>query len=130
VYKVVWMLTFRPELDPEEVRAAWRTTHADIALRVPGIRRYVQNHWVQAATGSERVYDGSVDCWFDDEASFEAALQSPEWATLMEDDVTLFDRRDTVTLVGGAVDEYVMRWDARPDGRPYTTAGTIPGEGG
>jgi uncharacterized protein (TIGR02118 family) len=123
VYKCVWMIKFRPELDPDEVREKWRTSHAELALKIPGIRRYVQNHWVADPLGSERTYDGTVDCWFDDRASFEAAWQSPEWATLMEDDVKLFDRTVIPAFEGGAVEEYVMRWDASPDGRPYKASG-------
>jgi hypothetical protein len=29
-------------------------------------------------------------------------------------------------LQGGFVQEYVMRWDAQPDARVYTSAGEIP----
>jgi uncharacterized protein (TIGR02118 family) len=128
VYKCVWMIRFRPELDPDEVREKWRTSHAELALKIPGIRRYVQNHWVADSLGSERTYDGTVDCWFDDRASFEAAWNSPEWATLIEDDVKLFDRTVIPAFEGGAVEEYVMRWDASPDGRPYKASGPTPAE--
>jgi uncharacterized protein (TIGR02118 family) len=123
MYKCVWLIKFRPELDPEEVRTRWRTSHGDLALKVPGILRYVQNHWVESPMGSERTYDGTVDCWFDTKESFEAAWTSPEWKTLIEDDVTLFDRERTPAFEGAAVREYVMRWDARPDMRPYQAAG-------
>jgi len=122
MYKCVWLIKFRPELDPDEVRRAWRTSHADIALRIPGIKRYVQNHWVEASLGAERTYDGTVDCWFDSRAAFEASWSSPEWKTLLEDDVKLFDRDRTPAFEGAGVEEHVMRWDALPDGRFYTTA--------
>jgi hypothetical protein len=69
--------------------------------------------------GSTRTWDGTVDCWFDDKASFEAAWTSPQWQALLEDDVKLFDRTVTPAFEGGAVNEYIMRWDARPDGRSY-----------
>jgi uncharacterized protein (TIGR02118 family) len=128
MYKCVWLIRFRPELDPEEVRERWRTSHAALALQIPGIKRYVQNHWVAEAMGSARTWDGTVDCWFDDKASFEAAWTSPEWKTLLEDDVKLFDRSATPAFEGGAVNEYIMRWDARPDGRFYLAS--EPGEGG
>ena len=126
MYKCVWLIKFRPELDPEEVRRAWRTTHGELALKVPGIKRYVQNHWVETPTDGDRTYDGSVDCWFDDRESFEAAWSSPEWKALLEDDVRLFDRTRTPAFEGGVVYEYVMRWDGLPDGRVYHTAGPLP----
>jgi uncharacterized protein (TIGR02118 family) len=128
MYKCVWMIRFRPELNPDEVRTAWRTTHAELALKVPGIRRYVQNHWHQDPTGAVRTYDGTVDCWFDSRAAFEEAWASPEWKALLEDDVGLFDRDVTPAFEGGAVEEFVMRWDASPDRRPYRASGPAPGE--
>ena len=123
MYKCVWMIKFRPELDPDEVREAWRTSHAALALKIPGIRRYVQNHWVAGPMGAERTYDGTVDCWFDSRESFEAAWTSPEWQALLEDDVRLFDRTLTPAFEGGVVNEYIMRWDALPDGRFYRASG-------
>jgi uncharacterized protein (TIGR02118 family) len=123
MYKCVWLIRFRPDLDPAEVRERWRTSHGALALEVPGIRRYVQNHWVAETDGFGRGWDGSVDVWFDDRAAFDAALASPEWAALLEDDARLFDRSDTPAFAGGVVEEYVMRWDARPDQRPYKAAG-------
>jgi uncharacterized protein (TIGR02118 family) len=115
MYKVVFLLKFRPELDPEDVRRAWRTTHGELALQIPGLRRYVQNHWVAAPPNCARTYDGSADCWFDDQASCERALSSPEWQVLIEDDVKLFDRDRTPTFEGGVAIEHVMRWDCAAD---------------
>jgi uncharacterized protein (TIGR02118 family) len=126
VYKCVWLIKFRPELDPEEVRRAWRTSHGALALQVPGIRRYIQNHWIQASTGSEMTYDGSVDCWFDNREAFEKAWASPEWKALLDDDVRLFDRERVPAFEGAAVNEHIMRWEGLPEGRIYTSAGTIP----
>jgi uncharacterized protein (TIGR02118 family) len=128
VYKCVWLIKFRADLDPEEVREAWRTTHAALALNVPGIRRYVQNHWVADPMGSGKTYDGTVDCWFDDRAAMEAAWTSPEWQELLVDDGRLFDRTGTPAFEGGVVNEYVMRWDALPDGRPYKASGPTEGD--
>ena len=129
MYKCVWMIKFRPDLDPEAVREAWRTTHAALALQVPGIRRYVQNHWIADSSGWEPTYDGTVDCWFDNKESFEAAVSSPEWTTLLEDDLRLFDRTLTPAFEGSAVNEYIMRWDALPDGRFYVASGPTASSG-
>jgi len=104
---------------------------ADVARRAgaegPGDQALRADHWVEAPLGSERTYDGTVDCWFDSREAFEAAWTSPEWAALLEDDVRLFDRDRTPAFEGAGVDEYVMRWDAAPDARPYHAAG--PGAG-
>jgi uncharacterized protein (TIGR02118 family) len=126
MYKCVWLIKFRPELDPEYVRREWRTSHGALALKVPGIKRYVQNHWVEAPTDCERTYDGTVDCWFENREAFEAAWASPEWKALLEDDRRLFDRTLVPAFEGGVVNEHIMRWEGLPEGRVYTSAGTIP----
>src|SRR5688572_31567061 len=113
MYKCVWLIKFRPELDPDYVRREWMTTHAQLALKIPGIRRYIQNHWVASPMGSECTYDGTVDCWFDSKEAFEAAWTSPEWRTLIEDDLRLFDRsgEHRPAFEGAAVNEHIMRWE-------------------
>jgi hypothetical protein len=93
-------------------------------LQAPGLRRYVQNHWIEPVRNGTMPFDGSVDCWFDDRAGYERAINSPAWNSLVEDG---FDCFDITTMTpadqGGIVREHVMRWDARPDQRPYTSAG-------
>ena len=79
------------------------------------------DNWVFFAV----TYDGTVDCWFDDKESFERAWSSPEFKRLWEDDLTLFDRSGPIVSEGGVVNEYIMRWDARPDGRFITSAGPV-----
>ena len=126
--KTMWILTFREDLDPAEVSTWWRTSHGELALKVPGIKRYVQNHYVPIAEGVEGAaggldFQGVVECWFDDEAGFDNAMESPEWAALEADG---YAGLEMTKLQGGAVREHVMRWDALPDGRVYTASGDIP----
>src|SRR6266516_4873446 len=125
--KVIFLLKFRPDLDKEEVRRWWRTEHGALALRNLGMKRYVQNHWI-APIASEHAeggmpYDGCVEVWFEDREAYEATMASPEWQALEEDGVHGFEMG---SLQGGFVTEHVMRWDALPDGRIYTTAGGVP----
>jgi uncharacterized protein (TIGR02118 family) len=125
--KVCWLLTFRSDLAVEDVRRWWRTDHGDLALKVPGLKRYVQNHFL-GAIDEERAeggmpFQGLVEVWFDDQAAYETAMASPEWQALEADGVNGFDM---TVLYGGFVREHVMRWDAVPDSRFYTSAGDIP----
>jgi uncharacterized protein (TIGR02118 family) len=121
--KVIFLLKFRGDRDPEDVRRWWLNEHGELALRNLGMRRYVQNHFLgpidrdHAQGGME--YDGCVEVWFDDREALERTLASPEWKALEDDGPNGFDM--TVAM-GGYVAEHVMRWDAHPDRRPYTAS--------
>ena len=122
MFKMVLVLKFRPDMDPEEVRNWWRNPHGALGLEVPGLVRYVQNHWV-APVGDvyeERPlpYDGSVDCWFESQEACEKAMASPEWAALVEDGPAGFDMS---SLQACEVIEHVMRWDGQPDAATAST---------
>lgn len=69
----------RGDLTPAEALVHWRSTHADAAARIPGLRRYVQLHPVLADGALPLPYPG----WdvgslldFDDVASMEAGFAS------------------------------------------------------
>ena len=121
--KVIFLMKFREDLDPEEVRRWWRNDHGALALRNMGMRRYVQNHFKgpvdeeYALGGME--FDGCVEVWFDDLETCRWTLASPEWQALDADGPNGFDMS---VAMGGFVTEHVMRWDAAPDQRPYTAA--------
>ena len=125
--KIIFLLRFRADRDKEEVRRWWLNEHGVLALKNLGMKRYVQNHWIapidpeHAAGGMP--YDGCVEVWFESREAYEATMASPEWKALEDDGVNGFDMD---VLHGGFVVEHVMRWDADPDARPYTSAAEIP----
>lgn len=119
MFKTTMLLRYRKDLDPAYVRSEWRGSHGALALTIPGLRRYVQNHWFGAPPQHERVYDASVDLWFDDEEAFRAGFGGPEGAAMFKDDLRLFDRSAKPAFIGGLIDEHVMRWEsAGGDDRP------------
>jgi uncharacterized protein (TIGR02118 family) len=127
VVKVIFLLKFRRDLDPDEVRRWWRSEHGALALRNSRMRRYVQNHW-QAPIAAEHAeggleFQGCVEVWFDSMEDYEATMASPEWRALEEDGPNGFEMAQ---IQGGFVTEHVMRWDALPDARVITTAGEVP----
>ena len=60
----------------------WKDHHGPIASRVPGLRRYVQNH----AIGDEGQYDGVAQTWFDDLDAMRASAGSAELARTRADE--------------------------------------------
>jgi uncharacterized protein (TIGR02118 family) len=117
MYKVTLLLKYRKDIPVEELLKDWRGSHGQLALTLPGIRRYVQNHWASAPPHYERLYDGSVDLWFDDEAAFNHAFSGPVGQAMIKDDLRLFDRSMTPAYIGGVIDEHVMLWEPGSDGR-------------
>ena len=127
MFKVVFLHKFRPDLDPHEVRLWWRTHHGALALKAPGVKRYVQNHWIEAPLAGELAFDGMVELWWENRAAYEATMASPEWRALVDDGPNGFDASQLEpSLQGGIVNEYIMRWDGLPEGRTYTGAEVHP----
>ncbi len=127
VFKVIWLMKFREDRDPAVMRKWWLEHHGSIALQSTGLRRYVQNHWVAPVEGNGGLlYDGHVDAWFDSEEAFHKTISAPAWLRLNEDAPDGFDPSTlTPSLTGGMIDEYVMRWDGLPEGRPYLASRVI-----
>jgi uncharacterized protein (TIGR02118 family) len=78
------ILTRKPDLTPEQFRKHWLEVHGPLAARLPGLRRYHQNHVVDAsqlaidhARGAWEV-DGFSQLWFDDTDAMRRAIEVPE----------------------------------------------------
>jgi uncharacterized protein (TIGR02118 family) len=111
VFKVIWLVKFRKDMDRDEVLRWWRGHHGDMAAKTPGMVRYVQSHWlapIDPATqmpieGAEPQFDGHAEHWFETRETYEAAMASEEWKQTQEDGPGGFD---SSTLVGGVVEQH------------------------
>jgi len=89
--KALYTASKKPGLSNDEFFKHWFEVHGELGARVPGLRRYVQNHGLAEATPIRAMtHDGWSELWFDDVASLQRARSSPEWAKLGEDGQTLF----------------------------------------
>ena len=91
--KAVFMVGRRPGLTVQEFQERWAGEHGQLVSKLPGLRRYVQNHAVLEAYGSATrpmTHDGFSELWFDDLASLQAAARTPEWEAVREDGKRLF----------------------------------------
>ena len=61
----------------EQFRSILRGEHAAMAVRIPGLRRYVQNHVAPDLSRKHPGWDAIVELYWDDRPSMEAA-----WTTL------------------------------------------------
>ncbi len=132
MYKVVWITKFRQGMDVEEARRWWLEVHGPLFLAIPGVLRYVQNHWETPNVNWEdedpavedMAYHGHAEAWFESKEAFDAALQTDEFKKAIEDLPAVFDLD---TMVSGFLTEYVLKWDALTDGRVFKTADAVSG---
>lgn len=95
----------RGDVATPEFRRHWRDSHGPLAARLPGLRRYHQNHVVdrsQRAIAHKRGaadYDGFSQLWFDDLGSMGGAVASAPMRDLAEDEGRFIGEVEVVTAV-------------------------------
>jgi uncharacterized protein (TIGR02118 family) len=81
--KFVVVLYRRPDVPPARFHEILRDEHGPMAERLPGLRRYVQNHTIGDSDGP---YDGIAQTWFDDLDAMRASATSAELAQTRADE--------------------------------------------
>ena len=62
-------------LTREEYNQYWLEQHGPLAARlIPGLRRYVQNHFI-SVPGMEFEGDGIVEMWYDDVDAYQKSME-------------------------------------------------------
>ena len=98
--KVIVMLYKRPDLSWDEFRRYWREVHGPLAVRLPGLRRYVENH---SSEPGNPPY-GVAELYFDAADDFLAAIASPEGKAALADLSNFVDLEQTgMTVVSEAL---------------------------
>ena len=101
--KTIGLLTRKSGATHEQFMKHWVEAHAPLAHKVPGLRRYVQNHIVgerRRADIEETAVevDGIAELWFDDQAALEAASRTPEMKALHADGALFLGRIKSYTV--------------------------------
>lgn len=82
--KMIFVVHRRTDLTREECLRAWAgEPHVSIVGKLPGLRKWTQNHVTSAP--DEPICDGIGELWFDTDEELETALNSPEMAAAVED---------------------------------------------
>src|SRR5512145_1824762 len=89
-------------MTPERFQEHWRTRHAGLVVRLPGIRRYVQNFPLEASS----AWDGVAESSFDDTAAMKALARSPEYAAVLADEPNFIERGTMASVI---TEERVVR---------------------
>ena len=84
MFTVAFVLHEKFNLDRKAALDFWRSAHGPIVAKVPGVQRYVQQHAV-AAPQDPPPFLGVASLTFADEAAFNAAVGSSEFAAAIAD---------------------------------------------
>jgi uncharacterized protein (TIGR02118 family) len=76
--KFMVVLYKKPEMSETEFHNFLRDVHGPMALKIPGLRRYVQNHVVADPKRKAPGWNAIVELYFDNRESMEAAWATPE----------------------------------------------------
>ena len=115
------MTRFRRDLTPGEARRFWAEDFAWMALSVPTLRHYLQDHWLGGIDGGglrALPFDGHAEAWYDNAAAYEETVTTPAWRALFDHGTTVFDPS---SMVHGIVDEHVLRDGPRKAGSVKAT---------
>ena len=111
--KIVIFFKRKPGMSVEDFQKHWRTTHADIILRLPGIRRYIQSHVLASGyRKGEPVYDAVAESYFDDTQAMKALAKMPEYAAVLADEPNFIDAASMASII---TDEYVIKDGTVPE---------------
>jgi uncharacterized protein (TIGR02118 family) len=97
------LLKRRSGMSPAAFRNHWREIHGPIAARLPGLRRYHQNHIVDTAQRGidyprgPLTIDGISELGFDDQQAMERAIKSDAMEALAADEANLIDDIHVIT---------------------------------
>ena len=99
---MIILLNKKADLTDEAFTKYLLGTHAPLAKKMPGLRRYVVNVVKRPPTRNPE-YEGVAELWFDDAGSMKAAFASPEGVATQKDTEN-FTSKSTALYI----DEHVM----------------------
>ncbi len=109
--KAVIFFRRRPDLALDAFHAHWRTRHAPLVVRLPGLRGYVQNTPLEAGSAFDAVAESS----FDDTQAMKMLAKTPEYAAVLADESNFIDRETMGSII---TEEHVLKNGPAP-GRAF-----------
>ncbi len=84
MFKLIILLKKKTNMSNEEFAKYWLETHAPLAKKMPGLRKYIVNV-VRRPPNREPDFNGVVELWFDDVDSMKKAFASPQGQATQKD---------------------------------------------
>ena len=98
--KAIYLIKRKPTMELEAFRHYWLTTHAALALKVPGLRKYVQSHTLLSGyKKGAPVFDGIAEVWYDDTDAMRKIAGLPEARAVNDDGQMFMDMRESAMLL-------------------------------
>jgi uncharacterized protein (TIGR02118 family) len=95
----------RSDIGSHDFRRHWRDSHGPLAAKLPGLRRYHQNHVVDreqrgiSYARGRNDFDGFSELWFDDVPSMLAAFATEDVKLLGEDEERFIGGLKLITAI-------------------------------
>lgn len=102
--KAMFMLYRKPDMSGDDFRDYWKNTHGPIAAKMPGLKKYVQNHSLPDPGEGEPPVAGIAEVYFDSVEAMQEALSSPEGEAALGDLPNFTDAERTTTVIVDEVD--------------------------
>src|SRR5438046_2490225 len=100
VIKRVSLVRRKEGLPVEEFQRYWREVHGPLAIRVPGLRRYIPTHVLPETYNSANppLYDGLPEAWYDSLEAYRnrtlnaSVPRDPQWSDFCRGQEQLLSR--------------------------------------
>jgi uncharacterized protein (TIGR02118 family) len=83
--KFVVVLSRRPGMTRKDFSVFLKNVHGNLARKLPGLKRYVQNHAVEDSKRQSAAWDAVIELYWENQEAMEAAWASPEGAAATAD---------------------------------------------
>jgi uncharacterized protein (TIGR02118 family) len=105
--KLIAFFKRKPGMSILDFHTYWRTTHAELVIKIPGLRRYAQSHTLLSGYDkNEPIYDGVGEGWYDNFQIMRALANAPEYSAVRADEANFIDLSTMGWLI---TDEYVIK---------------------
>ena len=95
MFKLIILITKKPTMTDQEFAEYMLETHAPIAKKMPGLRKYVVSI-VQRPPNKEPEYHGIAELWFDDRNNMKTAFSSPQGQMTQNDTQNFAEKTTTL----------------------------------
>ena len=98
--KLVYCITRRADLSPDEFSSYWHDVHAPSGRRIPGLRWVRQSHLIaHSADMRPPDFDGMAELWFNDLDALHSAMASAEWQASSADEANFVNPERTALFI-------------------------------
>ena len=105
--KIVIFFKRKPGMTVEAFQRHWGDSHARLVEKLPGLRRYVQNHALtETYAKGEPAFDAVAESSFDDTQAMKALLSTDEYAAVTADEPNFID---AATLGSIITEEHLVK---------------------